>query len=931
MSMSMSRPSADMVNIPPHPILFRKQASWTKVHIKLLVLSTDQLSEIEACYANGEHYLREFNKDDSIDQALGREILEGLHLDAERRSSLESKWTKRWSTKSDGKDLWRRILFQCKCGYDETVRQKKDAPSTPGKRQTPYDFTGCLSHVEVSEYIGSGILRRIIGILEHNSGCVVAKMVRLPSIPLHQDVYDAALAQMYEGASMTAVRARNQQLLSAGNYPSMKVAGGTKTPFDKSANWHYNIENHDVQTIYRKYARFLGVDITQQPQYNLDNWLRRDSPDFMPELEQAIFYYAPRIASGSRLVACIATPEMNEAAWRHSHKKQLLLDGTFGVVSSRMLLFIAMGVDDNTKGLPLAFFLFSAPGGTKATHGAYDTSILQSLLAKWKESLGVRHGESFEPYVAITDCDTRERSALLDVWPSVWLLLCKFHLRQCWTAKRKTVLKGGSYWKYHIQSRFHEMERRLLDSESHEDALHIIALERQYLEQNVSDVNLTTDLKSLSQKAISYLEYITSQWMARDIWTSWSLKGRSIASVRTGIPVESIIPTTNHLESFNFVLKYKFIGPHKHSGHRLRFDIFIHLLVKDIIPDVYYRRYIQAQYSNWLKERFAASSGGVDLQQTRSMVEAESGFRGSLLWWTEDTNRDKQAEGIAAAGRLTPVLSSSPFVLRATCASTSANVLEVGHRRYWLELHTNGYGSCQCPDFMYRGGACKHLRAFRRIVEAWFARRLVPYFHFPTSIEDAKRIKAASLPTSTPASQAVLTVQAFQNLMGQSTELQGTDDMEQESSAGEEDQSDPENLCDEAESDFVSNIILFYLEETYCGVKKDPYHAVQMHKQNKIEHQALRVLPILHGIATDLKDLQLDHPSKILDELQETVSDITASMSKIAVNSETSAKPPSRRAETPAPTINQPSGTQYRLLPPSPERASKRQQSRNVV
>ncbi len=72
-----------------------------------------------------------------------------------------------------------------------------------------------------------------------------------------------------------------------------------------------------------------------------------------------------------------------------------------------------------------------------------------------------------------------------------------------------------------------------------------------------------------------------------------------VASVRIGIPVESIIPTTNHLESFNFVLKYKFINPNKHSGHRLRFDIFIHLLVKEIVPEVYYRRFIQSQYVNW--------------------------------------------------------------------------------------------------------------------------------------------------------------------------------------------------------------------------------------------------------------------------------------------------------------------------------------------
>ncbi len=151
---------------------------------------------------------------------------------------------------------------------------------------------------------------------------------------------------------------------------------------------------------------------------------------------------------------------MDDAAWRHTHKKQLLLDGTFGVVSSRMLLFIAMGVDDNTKGLPLAFFLFSAPGGTKATHGAYDTKILRDLLTKWKNHLGQRDGESLSHMSPSLTVDTRERSALLSVWPSIWLLLCKFHLRQCWTAKRKAVLKGSSFWRYHVLSRLCILEQK---------------------------------------------------------------------------------------------------------------------------------------------------------------------------------------------------------------------------------------------------------------------------------------------------------------------------------------------------------------------------------------------------------------------------------------------------------------------------------------
>ena len=255
---------------------------------------------------------------------------------------------------------------------------------------------------------------------------------------------------------MAAVQARNQQLLAGRSYPSLQG----QSPFNTSANCRYNIDTKDFQTIYRKFAREKGVDITVKPEQNLHDWLDETSTSYKPELKRAIFKYSPRFDAGSRLVVCIATSEMDNAAWKHTHRKQLLLDGTFGAVPSRMLLSIPTGVDENSKGLPLAFFLFSAPGGTKATHGAYDTKTIQDLLTRWKDHLGVRNGEAFEPYVAITDCDTRERSALLAVWPSIWLLLCKFHLRQCWTSKRKSLLKGATFWKEHVQRRILNLEQR---------------------------------------------------------------------------------------------------------------------------------------------------------------------------------------------------------------------------------------------------------------------------------------------------------------------------------------------------------------------------------------------------------------------------------------------------------------------------------------
>jgi hypothetical protein len=46
-----------------------------------------------------------------------------------------------------------------------------------------------------------------------------------------------------------------------------------------------------------------------------------------------------------------------------------------------------MVVDENKKGIPVAFLLFSAPTGNKQSSAGYNTAILTKLLQAWKDSL----------------------------------------------------------------------------------------------------------------------------------------------------------------------------------------------------------------------------------------------------------------------------------------------------------------------------------------------------------------------------------------------------------------------------------------------------------------------------------------------------------------------------------------------------------------
>ena len=234
-----------------------------------------------------------------------------------------------------------------------------------------------------------------------------------------------------------------------------------ETEHPSNSNYRYLIRSDDFSRLHRDHLRITyGIDVRIKPEHNVHNWLNPKSNFFRAALYNNVFHYAARQAEDERWMFCIATQEMNDAAWRYCHKQQLLLDGTFGLCTVRLLLWIAMGIDESRSGLPVALFLFSVPTGNKATHAGYNTAILADLLGVWKRKLGQRGGEFFMPCTAMTDTDLKERGALVAVWPDIILLLCKFHVRQCWTNKRKAlrISPGLSLWCHRLRCRLINLE-----------------------------------------------------------------------------------------------------------------------------------------------------------------------------------------------------------------------------------------------------------------------------------------------------------------------------------------------------------------------------------------------------------------------------------------------------------------------------------------
>ncbi|EIM80782.1 uncharacterized protein STEHIDRAFT_115633 [Stereum hirsutum FP-91666 SS1] len=685
-----------------------------KVPLERLWLSPDQKSALQGLYTAQQVYRRTFSTT-TAGQDDARNLLSRHSLNIESRGQLESRWTTVWSTK------WRtragdvhRVLVQCACGYNTaarqqrvTVQQKKTNPQDPWSRHAPYDFTGCLAHADVT-YSDQNVVTRVVGILDHNDECREACLVRYPAVPLHPHVLEVALAQLASGARIRAVRKRNTELFEQQAYRDQKTTDPLR------ANYRYELLKSDYCRLHRRHHQTKGIDVENLPQYNIDEWLQPGHPNFKHAIYEAVFHYARRTEKSERF--------------------QMILDGTFGVSTSRLLLFIAMGIDEERKGVPIALFLFSAPTGNRATHAGYDTKILTELLTHWKQWMTKRKsaaGRTFGPGTVITDTDTKERGALSIVWPNIILLLCKFHLRQCWTNKRTTLLgkREESFWKTNVNSRLRDLENALIQTTDHNCAQGLIDSERNYLRI----LQAQSDSSPFGAAGIIFLDYLTSTWMSEDLWKSWSQRGRNDAATRLGVPVDGILPTTNHLESFNGVLKNDDLPELQRAGRRLRFDVLIFYLITKILPRIFAQLRVDRHYLEWRRKRFTLATGGATIPDHNTHLPATP-----FAWFSDDERREADAVIISHSRRLCPIPSNMPYELWATCATSSADVTSSGYPRYWLSMHASGAATCSCPDWLQRGGACKHLRAFRLVIKYWTSTGQVPdCYLFPATRDDA--------------------------------------------------------------------------------------------------------------------------------------------------------------------------------------------------
>ncbi|KIJ32755.1 hypothetical protein M422DRAFT_265387 [Sphaerobolus stellatus SS14] len=221
-----------------------------KVHIRFLHADQAQQDAFALAYQHGTPFFQLYTSDSSA-QSRAQGILKDNGLDIGNLGDLGNRWSIRWSSQN-----------------------------SKGSEQRREKNLNIL---------------RIAGIVSHNEECCKEIMQRLPAIPLHEHVWQIAIEQLEQGASITAIQARNRELCLA------KAYHGQSEWNPATANVRYELLPSDSRSLYRQFSRRLGVDITREAQYNIDDWLNKDSSNYKREIAAAVFYYQGRIAQEKRL------------------------------------------------------------------------------------------------------------------------------------------------------------------------------------------------------------------------------------------------------------------------------------------------------------------------------------------------------------------------------------------------------------------------------------------------------------------------------------------------------------------------------------------------------------------------------------------------------------------------------------------------------
>ncbi|KAF9499182.1 hypothetical protein BDN71DRAFT_1384280, partial [Pleurotus eryngii] len=162
-------------------------------------------------------------------------------------------------------------------------------------------------------------------------------------------------------------------------------------------------------SLYWSLCKEGGISEGSSALQNIDSWFNMTDPQLpSPILTSSCLYYKPILDPedlNNWLMLILSTPKQQEMAWKYVHHHQVLMDGTFSVCSSAILIFFLMAIDKYNIGILTATIIFTLKQDAKAAHASYDNAILKDVLACWKAGMGVHNSKTIQIGLGNTDND----------------------------------------------------------------------------------------------------------------------------------------------------------------------------------------------------------------------------------------------------------------------------------------------------------------------------------------------------------------------------------------------------------------------------------------------------------------------------------------------------------------------------------------------
>ncbi|KAJ7831183.1 hypothetical protein B0H13DRAFT_2432002 [Mycena leptocephala] len=176
-----------------------------------------------------------------------------------------------------------------------------------------------------------------------------------------------------------------------------------------------------------------------------------------------------------------------------------------------------MVIDENRKGVPVAFLMFSAPTGNKQSSAGYDTAILTKLI---------RNGAT--PSL-LAGTSTPRWGGLLPIYRHY-----RYRLERAGGLDRSHSLNlGKDTLKVDLKHRLKRLEDSLVKTQTIEEARELLAGERELITQ-------FGERRKPIRKALEHLDYLRDYWTTDNLWKSWSDYGRKVAASLLGCEMDGV-------------------------------------------------------------------------------------------------------------------------------------------------------------------------------------------------------------------------------------------------------------------------------------------------------------------------------------------------------------------------------------------------------